>query len=744
MQIEYKCQISINLFFPGKQMEAKSNSKKKQKNLLQPHLDRILRLVDWFIPVKARENVDTLRMARMIVGYCLMCFIIYPPYGGLYLLYGNIPGAIGLFSGILAAIIILPLMKYIGQVHIGVILGMLTTWMILVCVTVTTGGLSSNVIGWLTLIPLGLILIMGVKYGLFGALLIGMTMIVLYVLELKGLILKSFIDPGMYRDFQLAGIFGLPITVWAIGAIFQFEKNRAFVLLNRKKKDIQNMLEHVPQGIMTVLKDQTIHHEYSTYLETIFHTTQVGGENVINFLFSQSDLDADTLDQIKTTIRISIGEDMMNFALNSHLLPDHFQITCQDELKHLDLTWSPICDSNGAISQILISIRDVTKLISLQEESKKQNRELEIIRQILSVKQEDFHHFMTSSIDFLDTNQGIIEATKSKDFDTLNILFRNMHTIKGNARTYGLLHLTNAVHEAENEYSSLRKDESRNWSKELLLEQLSKVRELVVEYDSVNRNKLGRKQPGRRLKDEYHLIKKAEVEQFLTQLGTVDNNDLLPLKKEVFRFQNVLERLGTDKLEIAIAGILESVSSLADELNKPSPEISIENNNVFIKNDCFGLLTNVFSHVIRNSLDHGIESPEERKSLGKERNGKISVSTEIKNDKLVINYRDDGRGINILEVRKKAVELGLIDADDAKSAVETAKFIFHSGLSTAGKTTEISGRGVGMEAVQKFFEKMEGSIAIHLLDEANDTFIPFELIMTLPASMAVLQVESNR
>lgn len=118
-------------------------------------------------------------------------------------------------------------------------------------------------------------------------------------------------------------------------------------------------------------------------------------------------------------------------------------------------------------------------------------------------------------------------------------------------------------------------------------------------------------------------------------------------------------------------------------------------------------------HMLRNAVDHGIENPDDRAAAGKDLQGKIDLDISRDGGDVLIRISDDGRGINVDAVRKKALERGLIDASTAISEQEILQFILQAGFSTAAQVTQISGRGVGMDVVASEIKQMGGSIEIN-------------------------------
>jgi two-component system chemotaxis sensor kinase CheA len=139
-------------------------------------------------------------------------------------------------------------------------------------------------------------------------------------------------------------------------------------------------------------------------------------------------------------------------------------------------------------------------------------------------------------------------------------------------------------------------------------------------------------------------------------------------------------------------------------------------------------------HIIRNSVDHGIETPEERISGGKDEKGIIRLSSCQKGNHVVIEVNDDGRGIDVEKVRRKAAEVGHIRSGECLSDKETLELLFLPGLSTAEQVSEISGRGVGMDVVKNNIEALSGMVDIES-EKGRGT----RVVITLPITLAIIK-----
>src|SRR5579883_806727 len=142
------------------------------------------------------------------------------------------------------------------------------------------------------------------------------------------------------------------------------------------------------------------------------------------------------------------------------------------------------------------------------------------------------------------------------------------------------------------------------------------------------------------------------------------------------------------------------------------------------------------THMVRNSVSHGIESPEERAKLGKAPRGTIHLRSHHQGNQVVVEISDDGRGIDAQRVRAKAVQQNLISADDVTRLTENEalEFIFRPGFSTADEITEISGRGVGLDVVRSVLQRLKGSVEVENRPGQGTTFR-----LKLPLTLAIIK-----
>lgn len=498
------------------------------------------------------------------------------------------------------------------------------------------------------------------------------------------------------------------------------------VALNEKTNDINNMLQNLHQGIFTIIANKTIHPEYSSHLETILGTRRIAKENFISVIFDNSNISENDLNQVDAVIFASIGEDEFNFTANKALLVTEIKKELPNgDIKILELDWDPICTEDDQIDKIMVTVRDVTALRALQEVADTQKRELEIIGEILALSNEKFVDFIETSNTYFQENKRIIDTTQDRDIDVIATLFRNMHTVKGNARTYGLTYITNSAHLAERTYDELRKDENKEWDCKCMLRELDVLQQTLDEYDTVYKNKLAAF-----IGEEAHST-------------PVDNHILEGIRlacqnSDIHTASQLVDAIDTKSLEDILQGLQACLPEMAQKLQKATPSFTIISQGIRFKKTIVQLLCDVFMHMVRNSIDHGLEKPDERLERGKPEAGQLHLIVDLDSSHVNLRFFDDGRGLAMARLKQKAEDNNL-NTEDKQSI---ANLIFASGMSTAEKVSDISGRGVGMDAVKQFVQQSGGDVNIDLKESNDDNYQPFEIHVSLPSSCAVSTADS--
>ena len=224
------------------------------------------------------------------------------------------------------------------------------------------------------------------------------------------------------------------------------------------------------------------------------------------------------------------------------------------------------------------------------------------------------------------------------------------------------------------------------------------------------------------------------MELLVSKLGSIVKNYALDVGNHIRGAYDSVVTLRMLPLSTALDTYPRFVFNIASELGK-NVDIQIFGSENEIDKNLIESLSEVFLHMIRNSIDHGIEKPEERIAAGKEETGHIVIKCIRESGNMKVTITDDGKGINTENIRKKIVDTGLVSKENAAvlTEEELINYIFQSGFSTSEKLTNVSGRGVGMDAVKSNIERIKGSISIQTKAGEGTTFT-----ISVPLSLAAL------
>jgi len=197
------------------------------------------------------------------------------------------------------------------------------------------------------------------------------------------------------------------------------------------------------------------------------------------------------------------------------------------------------------------------------------------------------------------------------------------------------------------------------------------------------------------------------LEEEIAQVGSVQTRQQR-LSKDL---QHLV--IGTRMTQV---GVLESrlqrnVRSTCQVTGKQA-ELAVQGGDTLVDSDVLNRLGEPLLHLLRNAVDHGLESPRARMGAGKTEAGRIVLSFARQGQQVVLRCQDDGRGLDLLAIRRRGVERGLIGADQALSDEDISRLILQPGFSTRDTVSEVSGRGVGLDVVREWVGAMNGSIRI--------------------------------
>ncbi len=563
------------------------------------------------------------------------------------------------------------------------------------------------------------------------------SFLILFVLTIHDLIMLR----GYYSHIPLAGLGVFIFTLcqsYLISARFSHAFHRAETSeaevrqlastlearVEEQTREIRSIMQSIELGIFAIHgPNQVIHKDYSRYLENILEMQNLENQKALPLLFAQSNISEDLQHQVQSVVLATLGEDVLNFELNKESFPRSMvRYTRDGEVRNFELGWNPIMNDADEVDKLLVSVSDVTDLRKWQEEARHSAEELNMVAEVINIRESEFHRFVKSSCDLLqqnililtqpDVNVPIAEFSK--------IILMNLHTVKGAARTLQFRGLADRIHQLEQTTSDGVNRGHLMEEHQLLVRHLEEYQRLAVE-------KLGRTAD-----NQIRLVLPAG--QAISAYSFLQD---LRQRAEATPLDPLLAALGQQlftTLPDLMREILRSADSLARDLRKPMPVITLKVPHLLVESKVDEMLRHIFFHLIRNAMDHGIETSEQRVQRGKSPAGHIQLQIEEDGADLVFRLQDDGQGLRLDRIQALAQEQGRLNSTLSMDPQSTADMMFSIGVSTASHITQISGRGIGMTAVARFIQEAGGSIRIQLLslEVKPGEGYPFALVMRLP------------
>ena len=209
------------------------------------------------------------------------------------------------------------------------------------------------------------------------------------------------------------------------------------------------------------------------------------------------------------------------------------------------------------------------------------------------------------------------------------------------------------------------------------------------------------------------VIAQAMVAQ---DLGTVASDQRLARNlSQVGKITRSLQDLSMSMRMVPIGGVFQKMARLARDLSdRAGKDVDFTQlgGETELDRNVVEAISDPLVHMVRNAIDHGLENPEDREKAGKPRAGKLVLKAFHQSGNVVVEVSDDGRGLPQEKIVRKAIAAGIVKEGQELSEQEIFQLVFHPGLSTAEKVTDVSGRGVGMDVVKKNVETLRGRVEI--------------------------------
>ena len=454
-----------------------------------------------------------------------------------------------------------------------------------------------------------------------------------------------------------------------------------------KNRDLRLVLDNVSQALMTVNLDGELSNERSAVVDRWFDGVE--GDH-LSELFAQADCGAAEWFELGLE---SLRDGFLPFELCIEQLPSGLELGDM----HIRVDYTPLFSPDGELEGLLVMMSDITARL----EHERLEREQREFVTLFSRLQEDRVGFL----EFFAEMNAIMERIEHHfEPERLTGVLREVHTAKGNCALFGLNSISEGCHELENH--------------------------LANDFDEVAREKAAA------LVESWKglCVRFQKLVDTSSSKIEIDDNEYAELLRDTLAgcpHEVIAERIRSWRLEPVrrrLERLAEQAQGLSRRLGKGDIEIAIDSDNVRLEPERWRSFWAALVHVLRNAIDHGIESTDVRLDRGKSPVGKLTLSARVEQNSLSVSVADDGNGINWSQLKQRAKACGI---EDLQSEAEMYKLLFVDGLSSREEVSETSGRGVGMAAVLEQCNALGGQISVEsTLGEGTAVVFDFPSVLS--------------
>jgi ligand-binding sensor domain-containing protein/signal transduction histidine kinase len=474
------------------------------------------------------------------------------------------------------------------------------------------------------------------------------------------------------------------------------ELNQSNYELLRAKRDTDDILNNVKEGIFLLNSNFEIGLQYSLSLEKLLHEQKLAGFNFLHLL--QSKLDGEIVKSTEEYLNLLFKDDVDEESLKELNPLSEVELNIVDEnnkwmnSKFLSFNFQRICEENKILN-LIVTVIDITEKIVLARKLKiseeKTHNQMEWLVNILQIEPVLLNEFLDSAQRELNLVDSLLKhaGDDRKYHQILEEIYRSIHMIKGNATLLELKFFIELAHKFEEKISEIKRN-STVTGKDFI--------PLVL-----------------------HL---GEIKQSLTEIKN--------LIEKMGHFHHHLETKKRTDNDVLLKSIKNMVYNLSKEVKK---EVEFNYNQFDIATLPYNyrlVVKDILIQLVRNALIHGIESPEERIQRNKKPLATISISSKMDGSNFILKFRDDGRGLQISKLKEFAFSSETIAYKDFDgwNAAQIANLIFEPGFTTLKNADLFAGRGIGLDLVKQKILDKNGSIEVEF-EEGNYT----EFIIRIPS-----------
>jgi len=465
--------------------------------------------------------------------------------------------------------------------------------------------------------------------------------------------------------------------------------------VEERTRAVRELLDNTDQGFFSFDATQKVHPEYShACLELLGGSPE--GKDVVELLFPK-----EQEEEAREMIEFCFDQ-TVEFDMAKRLLPAQGKMG--EKILKLDYFW--IEERGGNPARIMAEATDVTIAKGLEEILAKTEAKKKFISKV-AVSRERFIEFIQD----LNRILGQIDLALSPAGGKAGRieLLRGFHTIKGNAANFALNQMVELAHQLENQLGA----QTGDWVEPFQIPVLQEgVQGLRLELEGY-------------LKELQGIIAPEEWQKQTSPIYKVPEDKLLALEAlcDHAAWKDQIACLRHRPLAVLFNSLQTEAERLAEKLEK---EITVTRQGAEIEVDWSALapVAGALVHLIRNALDHGVESPQDRLEAGKSREGHLRFEAWVEGQRLQLRFSDDGQGIDPVALQESLLAKGMVSAEQAGTLdpKELLAFVFRPGFSTKTTVTDLSGRGVGLDALKAEVETLGGGVKVESQKGQGTTF----------------------
>ncbi|WP_207952936.1 ATP-binding protein [Paenibacillus agricola] len=486
-------------------------------------------------------------------------------------------------------------------------------------------------------------------------------------------------------------------------------------LVRAKEQSVRRLLDNAGQGFLSFGSNLLIHSEYSAECRDMLQA------DIANQLFPELLLKEDSEIAFLRELLLKIFEEPEEFQIELYLglLTEEMQL--HNKVIHFEykLLTEELQHEGAALMQktMMVILTDITETRRLEQLMEEESKRLKMVVSIVG-HYKDFTECLADYESFCDHEIPELLISNKPMETILSELYRELHTYKGNFAIFNLVHTVKELHQAEDQLSVWMHEDEEALTPRILAERMQALNPKAwTETDiDILSTTLGESMAERRdvlIIDKEQLIKIEDL--ILEELDPLQSRKLVP----------ELRRLRHKPFTELLRMYPDYAVSLAERNDKEIKPFTIEGGDFYVDYGTYHPLARSLIHIIRNMVDHGIETPEDRAAVGKQPAGNLRCAAFIEQEHIIIELEDDGNGLDLDKVMKKALDKGIVTEAQLQHMTMEAisQLIFREELSTNDQITELSGRGIGLTAVRAETDELGGSIEVVTLPGTSTKFI---------------------